>query len=182
MATKTKNLSKHIKETIGTVIASVVLVVLTMMFVAQSLEISGNSMVPTFHNSERIVVEKVSYKTSNPKRYDIVVVRSPSNDSMLLIKRVIGLPNESIKIDQNGQVFANGQLIDSNFVNTEDSSFKPAVRYSEYNLKKDEYFILGDNRNHSNDSRFFGAINKESIVGKAFFVYWPLNKIRTVQH
>ena len=126
-------------------------------------------MQPNLQPSERLVIEKVSYYFGAPQRNDIVVLDRPQM-AELLIKRVVGLPGESVEI-RRGTVLIDGQTIDQSFVQLPDGS-----TYGPITLGADDYFVMGDNRNNSNDSRAFGPVHREEITGKAWLRYWPLNR------
>jgi signal peptidase I len=115
-----------------------------------------------------LVVEKVSYRFHGPNRYDIVVLKLPNQGDELLIKRVVGLPGETVEI-HGGRVFVNGEPLDEPFV---DEETLPG-RNGRVTVPPLHVFVLGDNRNHSNDSRSFGPVPIENIVGRAWLSYWP---------
>ncbi|MEK7061339.1 MAG: signal peptidase I [Patescibacteria group bacterium] len=138
-------------------------------------KISGVSMSPNYPDSEYLLTEKVSYYKSPPKRGDVVVFTPPvSSDDY--IKRVIGLPGDIVSIN-NGKVYINSRLLNeadylSSEVFTQGSSFLPDGL--SYTVKDGEFFVMGDNRPHSYDSRSFGPIKKKVINGKAWIIYWPV--------
>lgn len=131
--------------------------------------VDGASMEPNFHTSERVIVDRVTMLLSGPSRGDVIVLDSPRVDDELLIKRVIGLPNEHIEII-DGRVYVNEVLLDEPYVQ-EYCSYRSCN--GEWQLGPDEYFVLGDNRNHSLDSHSFGPIPASSIKGVARVRYWP---------
>lgn len=131
--------------------------------------VDGASMEPTFHTSERVIVDRVTMLLSGPSRGDVIVLDSPNMPDELLIKRVIGLPNEFIRID-DGRVYINDVLLDEPYV-MEYCSYRSCN--GEWQLGPDEYFVLGDNRNHSLDSHSFGPVNVSTIKGIARVRYWP---------
>lgn len=131
--------------------------------------VDGASMQPNFHTSERVIVDRLTMLLFGPVRGDVVVLDSPQAADELLIKRVIGLPNETIVI-RDGRVYADGTLLDEPYV-LDYCTF--GVCNGEWQLGPDEYFVLGDNRNHSLDSHSFGPVLRSSIVGIARVRYWP---------
>jgi signal peptidase I len=131
--------------------------------------VDGASMQPNFHTSERVIVDRLSMILSGPSRGDIVVLESPRSDEDLLIKRVIGLPGEHVAI-QNGRVYIDGALLEEPYVE-EFCTYLSCE--GEWMLGSDEYFVLGDNRNHSLDSHSFGPVKEDAIQGIARFRYWP---------
>lgn len=150
--------------------------------VAFQSTVEGISMEPTLENSDSIIIDKLSYITGSPKRYDVVVfpvqksVISDGNKKSYFIKRVIGLPGETVYIN-NGRVYINGSLLKTEKYGKE--LMKDAGLASEpLTLGKDEYFVLGDNRNMSTDSRsdVVGTVNKKNIIGKAVFRIWPFKE------
>lgn len=134
--------------------------------------VDGRSMEPNFEDGQRLIVSRVNYLFIQPQRGDIVVFnkpRSPVTESPL-IKRVIGLPGDTVSI-RDAQVILNGVPLDEPYIN------EPCTAYSckdgDWELGPNEYFVMGDNRNHSNDSRSFGTIHLENIIGEALIRYWP---------
>jgi signal peptidase I len=131
--------------------------------------VDGASMEPNFHTSERVIVDRVTMLLSGPSRGDVIVLDSPNVPDELLIKRVIGLPNELIRIN-DGRVYVDDVLLDEPYV-MEYCSYRSCN--GEWQLGPDEYFVLGDNRNHSLDSHSFGPVNAATIKGIARVRYWP---------
>jgi len=156
------------KELISTIVPALIIAVLIHFFLAQATRVEGYSMEPTLYGHQRLIIEKLSYHLHQPKRGDIVVVRVPQYDK-LLIKRVIGLPGETLEI-RNGVVYIDGKPLDEPYVNG-----KPRGSYPPTVIPEGYVFVMGDNRNNSNDSRAFGPIPIEDIVGHAWMRYWPLD-------
>ncbi len=159
-----------LKEVIQIILPAIVLAVTIHLFLAQATVVYGQSMEPNLHPLERLVIEKVSYRLHPPRRFDIVVVDLPTMDE-LLIKRIVGLPGETVEI-RNGILYINGQAIPE-----PEERFTDSANLAPVTLGPDSYFVLGDNRANSNDSRVFGPIHRSSIVGKAWLRYWPLERI-----
>lgn len=149
-----------------------------IVFLYQPVKVEGGSMMPSLTNRERIFVNKFVYRLEPIERGDIVVFRYPRDPSLSFIKRVIGVPGDHIRID-DGQVYVNGKPLE------EDYLFPPFVdreqSFSETVLPPNKYFVMGDHRNMSDDSRDFGALDRGYIYGKASFVYWPLQKMGRVR-
>jgi len=124
-------------------------------------------MVPNFADGELILTEKISYRFFKPERGDVIVFKSPTAKNADFIKRIIALPGENVKIE-NGSISVNGQKL------TEDYIKVPTEGNFSRIVSSNEYFVLGDNRHSSFDSRVFGNIKKETILGKAWLVYWPI--------
>ncbi len=141
--------------------------------------VEGRSMYPSFEGDEYLIVSRFDYIIGDPQRGDIVVFHYPQNPERDFIKRVIGLPGETITM-QNGQVFVNGEPIDEPYVLDLCASTNCTNR--EWVLGNDDYFVLGDNRNASQDSTRFGPINRKHIVGRAWIQYWPPSRWRIINH
>ena len=132
-------------------------------------------MLPSLGDAEFLVVNKLAYLSTDPTRGDVIVFRSPRSPDEDLVKRVVGLPSETVEV-LNGQVFVNGQVLDeSNYLQNDIARDSPATT-----VPADAYFVMGDNRRQSRDSRDIGAIPRASIIGRVWVVYWPLEKIGAV--
>jgi len=173
-----ENLGSHIIDFIQTLVVFGAVFALIYLFVAQFHKVSGNSMVPTFRSGDYLITEKISYKLGSPKLGDIIVLKNPRNESQDFIKRVIAVPGDTIKIENNS-VFINGGVINETYLPAGTITYPGAflTESSEIKAGPNQYFVLGDNRNHSSDSREWGSITKQEIVGKAFFRYWPPKSI-----
>lgn len=154
---------------------SVVMAVLVILFLYQPVKVEGTSMMPSLVDQERIFINKFVYKygIGDVQRGDMVVFWFPVDPTKSYIKRVIGLPGDVIEVD-NGTVFVNGKALQEDYVPDE---YRDRMSMSPYTVGADEYFVLGDHRSSSNDSRSWGAVPRHYIYGKAVFVYWPLNKL-----
>ncbi|HOG46453.1 MAG TPA: signal peptidase I [Anaerolineae bacterium] len=154
-------------ETLETVLPALLIVLVVNVFLAQATRVEGQSMEPNLQDNQRLIIEKVSYHLHSPQRGDIIVLQLPSHNSDPLIKRVIGLPGETVEIT-NGQVLINGQVLNEPYLNqyTYQGMAPRAV-------PANEVFVLGDNRGSSNDSRAFGFVPFSDIIGRAWFRYWP---------
>jgi signal peptidase I len=156
-----------IRALIETVIPALVIAIAINLFLAQATQVLGQSMEPNLHTSQRLVVEKVSYHFHGPRRGDIVVIDLPEAGPELLIKRVVGLPGDTIS-SQRGQVFINGEPLDEPYISSPGGRDIP-----EQVIPPLHVFVMGDNRQFSNDSRNFGTVPIDNIVGRAWFSYWP---------
>ncbi len=155
-----------VREVAETVVPAIVIALLIHIFLAQATRVYGQSMEPNLHSDMRLVVEKLSYRLHTPQRGDIVVLRVRPGDEML-IKRVIGLPGDQVEI-HDGQVYVNGQALDEPYLNQETrGNLAPRV------VPPLHVFVMGDNRRASNDSRSFGPVHVDNIVGRAWLSYWP---------
>jgi signal peptidase I len=144
-----------------------------IIFLYQPVKVEGTSMMPGLEDQERIFVNKFVYRWEPIQRGDIVVFRYPSDTSKSYIKRVIGIAGDHIRID-NGQVYVNGEALDEDYV---PSDYADARSYGEIVVPQKSFFVLGDHRTMSNDSRDFGPVNERYIYGKAVFGYWPMEKL-----
>ena len=154
-------------ETAQTVLPAVAVALLLNVLVARACTVKSVSMEPTLHETQRLIMEKISYYTHPPRRGDIVVFRMVSLGPIPYIKRVIGLPGEWIET-RAGRVYINGRLLEEPYLRGETWPGIPLMRVPE-----DAVFVLGDNRTSSSDSRDFGCVPYEAILGRAWFRYWP---------
>ncbi|MFA6919432.1 MAG: signal peptidase I [Candidatus Paceibacterota bacterium] len=157
-------------------IIAIAIVIPIRIFIAQPFIVSGSSMYPTFENRQYLVVDEISYKLNNPQRDDVVIFRYPNDTKKFFIKRIIGLPNETVNIKGSDITIINKEHPDGFKLN------QPYVKNTSNNnlnfeLKNDEYFVMGDNRNASSDSRSWGAVPRKLLIGKAFLRLFPINKI-----
>lgn len=169
-----ENLRGYALEIFETLVVFGAIFAAIYLFVAQFHKVSGNSMVPTFKSGDYLITEKVSYRFSTPKRGDIIVLKNPRDESEDFIKRIVALPGDTIKIENNS-LFVNDQLIQENYLPLQTPTRSGAFLTEGTTIKvgPNQYFVLGDNRSHSSDSREWGGVTKEEIVGRAFFRYWP---------
>jgi signal peptidase I len=144
-----------------------------IIFLYQPVKVEGTSMMPGLEDQERIFVNKFVYRWEPIQRGDIVVFRYPRDTSKSYIKRVIGLAGDHIRIE-DGQVYVNGAAIDEDYV---PSDYADTRSYGEIVVPSNSFFVLGDHRSMSNDSRDFGTVNERYIYGKAVFGYWPMDKL-----
>jgi signal peptidase I len=148
-----------------------------IIFLYQPVKVEGTSMMPSLDDQERIFVNKFVYRLEPIERGDIVVFRYPRDPSKSFIKRVVGLAADRIQIDA-GRVFVNGKLLDEDYV---PRAYEDQRSYPEVVVPPDSYFVLGDHRSLSNDSRDFGSVKQSYIYGKAVFGYWPMDKMGRVR-
>ena len=162
---------------------SVAVFILVYLFAGQLLEVTGDSMVPTFHNKEQIVAEKISIQFRPLEHGDIVIFRHPEQPTKLLIKRVIGLPNETLLLS-NGYVLINQNRIEEPYVASQGNTYGSSeiTDNSDFLIPPDHYVLMGDNRKESSDSRHIGAISTDLIIGRALLVFQPLKNFRLVEH
>lgn len=158
-------------------IVSLAISAFIIIFLYQPVKVEGTSMMPSLEDQERIFVNKFVYRLEPIERGDIVVFRYPRDPSKSYIKRVIAMAGDHIRID-GGQVYVNGKALDEVYVPTE---YTDSRSYPETVVPTDSFFVLGDHRSMSNDSRDFGAVNQSYIYGKAVFGYWPMDKLGRVR-
>lgn len=147
------------------------LLFIVVHLVVQNYRVDGPSMQPTLHNHEYILVDKAQYVLGKPQRGDVVVFEFPRDTSQDFVKRIIGVPGDTVQVDTNGQVTVDGAAINEPYVNDLTNPYVPNT----WVLKPGEYFVLGDNRGDSSDSRDWGPVPVKDIIGKAALVYWPLS-------
>jgi signal peptidase I len=175
-------------DIIETVVIALSIFLIVYLFVASPHQVNGQSMVPNFQSGEYVLSDKISYKVGNPKRGDIVVFHAPEaancpkGTGCDFIKRILGLPGETIEVHDDG-VWVDGQKLEEPYIPEEFETLAgAATKGQSITLGVDEYFAVGDNRPYSSDSRAWGPITKNDIVGKAFLRYWPLNKSGLIPH
>ena len=144
-----------------------------IIFLYQPVKVEGTSMMPSLDDQERIFVNKFVYRLEPIQRGDIVVFRYPRDPSKSYIKRVVGVAGDHIRID-DGLVYVNGKALDEDYV---PGAYADDRSYPEIVVPSSSYFVLGDHRSMSNDSRDFGAVKENFIYGKAVFGYWPMDKL-----
>jgi signal peptidase I len=144
-----------------------------IIFLYQPVKVEGVSMMPGLEDQERIFVNKFVYRWEPIQRGDIIVFRYPRDTSKSYIKRVIGVAGDRVRI-LNGQVYVNGEALDEDYV---PSDYADGRSYPELVVPRNSYFVLGDHRTMSSDSREFGPVNDRYIYGKAVFGYWPMEKL-----
>ena len=155
---------------------ALIIVIPVRVLVAEPFVVSGNSMVPTFENANYLIVDKLSYKLSEPQRDDVVVFKYPKDQTKFFIKRIIGLPNEIVDIKGSAVTITN-ESDKTGFTLKEPYVKNIGNNNTHFELKTDEYFVMGDNRSGSSDSRYWGAVKKDLIVGRAFLRLLPINKV-----
>jgi signal peptidase I len=166
-----------ILDALEPVLMAFAIFMMVYLFLSQPHRVDGKSMYPNYDDSEFILTDKISYRRNDPKRGDVIVFHAPPPYNEDFIKRIIGLPGEVVML-KNGKVYINDvELKESylpGYVTTQRSFLRDEVPYK---VPDDYYFVMGDNRGFSSDSREWGPVSKKSIVGKAWFRYWPLGKL-----
>ena len=178
-------MKKIVKELLDTSIYLLVVLVLTYLvitFVGQRTQVSGSSMETTLSDEDNLIVDKISYRFSEPKRLDIIVFPFEYEEDTYYIKRIIGMPGERVQIDGEGNIYIDGEVLEESY--GREIMESPGRAWEEITLAEDEYFVLGDNRNHSSDSRdpSVGNIKRKDIIGRAFLRIWPFEKFGILRH
>lgn len=180
-----RKMNKVVKEIFSTSMYLLVVLCLTYLvitFVGQRTDVSGPSMMDTLHDGESLIIDKISYRFTDPKRFDIVVFPFKYAEHTYYIKRIIGMPGETVYIDEAGTIYINGEVLEENY--GREVIQDPGRAYEPVILGEDEYFVMGDNRNNSSDSRdpVVGSIKRGDLLGKAFMRIWPLDKLGILKH
>src|SRR6202789_3287551 len=154
------------------VVVSVSVAAFIIIFLYQPVRVEGTSMLPMLEDQDRLFINKMAYRIGEIHRGDVVVFLYPHDHTKSYIKRVIALPGDDLRIDR-GQVYVNGKALTENYVPVrfEDDRSQP-----ESTIPRNEYFVMGDHRSISSDSRDFGPVERDLIYGKAAFVYWPMDQ------
>lgn len=173
-----------IREILGFLVYVAVVVGITFFiitFIGQRTYVSGSSMESTLSHGDNLIVDKITYRFADPKRYDIIVFPFRYEENTYYIKRIIGLPGETIQI-RDGSIYIDGEILKESYGREVMKSAGLAAEPIE--LGEDEYFVLGDNRNDSTDSREpnVGVIHRDEIIGRAWVRIWPLDKIGVLKH
>ena len=178
----------YIVDFIETIVVALAIFVVVYLFLLQPHQVKGASMKPNFTDGEYILTDKISYRFSKPQRGDVIIFQAPTDPEVDFIKRIIGLPGEKVKISDGKIIIYNSEHKDGFTLNEPydtkgpTSGGKEVPQNTVVTVDKDKYFVLGDNRVESFDSRSWGMLPKESITGKAWLRYWPLNKLGFVKH
>lgn len=171
-------------DTVQTFLIAAAVFLVIYVFLFRPFEVKGESMYPNFYNNEYVLTNLVSLRFQNPKAGDVIVFKAPLDSEKDYIKRVIGTPGDTISI-KDGQVYVNDQRLN------ETAYLKPDVKTYPGNFLTDtnsitvpegKYFVLGDNRINSSDSREWGFVKKDEIIGNSMFVYWPINRMRFIKN
>lgn len=164
---------EYLKIGVRYVIAFIIFATIFTRNIAQMTRVTGQSMEGNFHDGEHVLINKTAYWSKEPQRFDVVIAKAMQNGKQIeLIKRVIGLPGETVQIDDYGNIYINGKILEEDYGKEvilsyrEDGMDNLGVAREGITLKENEYFIMGDNRNHSSDSRMIGGVPKEALIGK----------------
>ena len=178
-------MNERLKEILSTSLYLLIVLLLSYLFVhyvGQRTLVNGSSMEDTLSDGDNLLVDKMSYRFHDPERFDVIVFKYTHKDNTYYVKRVIGLPGETVQIDNSGNIYVDGKLLEEHygFETMED----PGIAASPITLGPDEFFVLGDNRNNSADSRVVevGNIDRKIIVGRAWVRIWPLHNAGKVEN
>lgn len=157
---------------------------LLVNFVGQRTEVEGGSMEPTLSDGDHLFVDKLSYRFRKPERFDIIVFPFQYKEDTYYIKRIIGLPGETVQIDEEGNIYIDGKILEESYGREIIQEDRRGLAAEPVKLGEDEYFVMGDNRNNSSDSRVkaVGNIKRKDIIGKAWLRIWPMSKISVLKH
>jgi signal peptidase I len=178
-----ERLKREIREWGESIVIAFILAMIIRTFVVQAFKIPSGSMRPTFMEGDRILVSKFIYKFKEPQIGNIVVFKYPEDKRKDFVKRMIAVGGQTVEIKE-GDIYINGKLVmdpqvvkDVYYYNRGDYGQMDQV----INVPRDSYYVLGDNSGSSRDSRYWGFVPKKNLLGKAFFIYWPLNRIRVIK-
>lgn len=176
---------KEVRERVSFILYLIVIVVLTFLmirYVGQRTRVDGSSMENTLTNGDNLIVDKISYRFHEPERFDIIVFPYQYKEDTYFIKRIIGMPGETVQITDKGEILINGEELVESY--GREVIKDPGLASDPITLGEDEYFVMGDNRNYSKDSRFpdVGNIKRADIIGKAWLRIYPFDKIGFIRH
>lgn len=178
-------MKKVLKEILSTSLYLLVVlcaVYLVIHYVGQRTQVEGRSMEPTLEDGNNLIVDKISYRFHDPERFDIIVFPFQYDKNTFYIKRIIGLPGEMVQIDDEGNIYIDGEILAEGY--GKEVIENPGRARELITLGDDEYFVMGDNRNNSSDSRdpAVGNINRKDIIGRAWLRIWPFDEIGFIKH
>ncbi len=185
METGESRLKSIMKEVLSTSIYLLLVLCaayLIVTYVGQRTQVSGGSMESTLSNEDHLLVDKISYRFHAPERFDIIVFPFQYDKETYYIKRIIGMPGETVRIDEEGNIYIDEELLEEDY--GREVIENPGRAVEPIALGDDEYFVMGDNRNNSSDSRdpSVGNIHRDDIIGRAFIRIWPLSKFGILKH
>ena len=178
-------MNKKLKDILSTSLYLLIVLVMTFLvvtYVGQRTKVIGSSMSPTLADGDNLIVDKISYRFHDPERFDIVVFPFRYADKTYYIKRIIGLPGETVYIDEEGTIYIDGEVLNENF--GKEVIQDPGRAYEPVKLGTDEYFVLGDNRNNSSDSWDPVVVNihRDELIGKAWMRIYPFDQMCIIKH
>lgn len=176
-----KNMVKEVLSMALYIAVVLCITFLVVRYVGQRTQVDGHSMENTLFDGDNLIVDKISYRFTDPKRFDIIVFPYHYKEDTYYIKRIIGLPGETVQI-RNGEIYIDGAILEEDY--GKETMLTSGRAADQIQLGEDEYFVLGDNRNHSEDSRFddVGNIERSEIIGRAFIRIWPFERFGLLKH
>ncbi len=177
-----RNLWLFFLDFLETIVVSLAIFAVVYIFLFQPHQVDGKSMEPNFQNGEYILTDKVSYRIHPPKRGDVVVFHSPQDERVDFIKRIVGVPGDTLKIS-GGHLYLNDLKLEEEYINDPGQVLSGRFMREGQSIEvpPGQYIVMGDNRLHSSDSREWGLVNLKGIVGRAFFRYWPIAEFGVVE-
>ena len=176
-------MNKKLKDILGNSLFFLIVIILSFLiikFVGQRTVVIGPSMMPTLEDGNNLIIDKISYRFHDPERFDIVIFPFRNDSGNTYIKRLIGLPGETVRIDDEGVIYINDEVLTESY--GREIIKNPGSAKDGITLKDNEYFVLGDNRNDSEDSRFsVGIVYRREIIGRAIFRIWPFAEMGPVK-
>lgn len=184
---KGKGLNRGMREMISTLFYLLTVLCITYVvihYVGQRTEVRGASMESTLSHGDNLIVDKITYRFRDPQRFDIIVFPFQYEEDTYFIKRIIGLPGETVQIDLEGTIYIDGEVLEENYGREVIKPENVGIAIEPVVLEEDEYFVMGDNRNNSSDSRteVVGNIHRDDIIGRVWLRIWPLSKIGILKH
>lgn len=180
-------MNKALKELFSTGLYLLIVLCATYLvitFVGQRTVVEGESMETTLSDGDNLIVDKLTYRFNDPERFDIIVFPFQYQEDTYYIKRIIGLPGETVQIDEKGNIYINGEILQESYGREIIFPENVGIAIDPIVLGEDEYFVMGDNRNNSSDSRteIVGNIHRDDIIGKAWLRIWPFDKFGVLKH
>lgn len=180
-------MKKVMKELASTGLYLLIVLLITwfiITFVGVRTVVDGDSMLPTLNDKDNLIVDKLTYRFKDPQRFDIIVFPFQYQEDTYYIKRIIGLPGETVQIDENGKIYINGEVLSESYGREVIKPEYIGVAWEPVVLGEDEYFVMGDNRNNSSDSRspIVGNIHRDDIIGRAWVRVWPFSEFGVLKH
>ncbi len=160
-------------EVVKVVLISLAIILPIRLFLVQPFYVEGASMEPNFYDKEYLIIDEISYRFNEPQRGEVVIFKNPKNTKIYFIKRVIGLPGETVEVI-DGKIKINNKEVEEDYI-----EFSSSQSHEPVALANDQYYLMGDNRANSYDSRVIGPVNKKYIIGRVWFRGWPFNRINT---
>lgn len=176
-----RRLASFFLDILQVIVFAVAIFLFVYLLIMQPHKIKGDSMQPNFPDGEYLLTDKVSYRFNEPDRGDIIVFEPPNSTGDEFIKRIIALPGETVSLKQ-GSVYVNDQKLNEPYITREMLTYQGVFLGDgeEVTVPVSHYFVLGDNRPHSSDSRAWGFVDEDKVTGRAWVIYWPINKAGTI--